>query len=215
MTDEEWQALAATHSTTIDGRKTPELVPFDRKARPLFDHYNRIFRRALSLQLSAEDDALLSHFSDIHPKAREQDFRDDAVSQVAICAGAEQLSGIQIAETLAVHFQSSEDARIARYQGWIDQLSVDGRRIVRDFIDQNIKPITHKADLRGFAAAAPEYFKSSQLEGCRWMREALAKNITIGPQRGATVVPPAPGAPRSKTTRSESAPFAVSTDPFP
>lgn len=144
----------------IDGRTSPQDVPYDVKYAHFFRRYDSAHRYALGKDISASDDAILSNVSanEANWKAREHyKYQSDFVE---ICSNWQGKDAITIALETDRAASDSNGRRAAMYRDTLDSLSEHGRQSVVEFVEATVTPaiklsITKNED---FAKADPEWF---------------------------------------------------------
>jgi len=166
LTIEERESIRKASNITIDGRATPDLVPYEVRMYYFFSRYgrpNHPYRTELQKQLLPKDDAILFAHAQIDNDLKTRDMEEHHAGFMSIGAGAETMTPLDLATALEANTQRYQERRAARYRAVIEQLSPEGQRIVTDFAYQRIKPMTvsHSAIIR--ATQAPEHFKQQVL----------------------------------------------------
>jgi hypothetical protein len=133
------------NSDTIDGKETPDLVPYHIRMYYFFSRYGRPdhpYRRDLQKQLSLKDDGILFAHAQIDNDLKTRDMEEHHAGFMNICAAGETMTPLELATALEANTQRYAERRAARYRAVIEQLSPEGQPIVTDFAYQRIRPVT-------------------------------------------------------------------------
>lgn len=166
LTIEERQSIRKASSITIDGKATPDLVPYDIRMHYFFLRYgrpNHPYRMELQKQLSPKDDAILFAHAQIDNDLKTRDMEEHHAGFMSIGAGGETMTPLDLATALEANTQRYQERRAARYRAVIQQLSPEGQRIVADFAYERIRPVTGSHSAIIHATLAPEHFKQQML----------------------------------------------------
>lgn len=171
---EELRKIQKETSIDIDGKATPDLVPYAIRWKLFFYSYNR-YAAMLAGKISAEDSAILSGYSQIHADTaqRDSDERDKAFDQ--IMTRADSLDGVQLAVAFETTYQQSQEVARKRYDTLLSKLSPEGQRVVRAFAYAQIRPNATLENQVAVAVRAPELFKKSVVEAYALAREESRK----------------------------------------
>lgn len=144
----------------IDGKRTPELVPYQIRMQHFFDRYESgMFEQMLAPQLSAEDRVILAEFSKRHvAELKAQEAAYDA-EWMTIGARASSMNAQEIAGAVKSATQRSENALAAVYRAVINRLSPEGRQLVVGFAFTHVRPQVSIEDPFVVANGDPEFFK--------------------------------------------------------
>jgi hypothetical protein len=144
----------------INGKQTPDLVPYWLRMRGFFDAYERIFKAQLAPRLSAADVAVLNEYvQKQHATDRRKSSESQSKAQRGIEAQAKNMSAIEIAIALKAATDRNQAQQGATYRAVMRQLSVDGQKIVNDFAYANIRPSFSIYDPIEAARLEPELYK--------------------------------------------------------
>lgn len=161
---EQATALVRSSYVQIDGRQTPELVPYAVRMMHFFDLYivgRGGLRGDLRESLTAEDEAILAHFAESeHAQVKQAHERQYTAAWLAIASRAKDMSAMEIAGEFKALQARFERDREASYRAVLAQLSEAGRRIVSDFAYARIKPMVAVEDPFVVANAAPDFYKA-------------------------------------------------------
>jgi hypothetical protein len=144
----------------INGRETPELVPYHVRMQMFFHNFEAHFKRSLEPELSEADLAILSKFAQrqhaIELKKSNEALHEESRS---ISARARHMSAIEIASGM----KSASDRALARqaaiYRAVIEQLSPESRKLVNDFAFTRIRPQVSIQDPMDLASLEPEIYR--------------------------------------------------------
>jgi hypothetical protein len=167
LTVQERERIREASEIAIDGKKTPELVPYHIRMYYFFSRYGRPghpYRAELQKQLSRQDDAILFAQAQIDDDLKLRDMEEHQAGFMSICAGGQTMTPLELATALEANTQRYVDRRAARYRAVMDQLSPEGQRLVTDFTFQRIRPVTGSHSAIIHATLAPEHFKKQVLD---------------------------------------------------
>jgi hypothetical protein len=155
----------------IDGKRTPELVPYQIRMQHFFARYESgQFEEMLAPQLSTEDRAILAHFSKLHSaELKKQQAAYDA-EWLAIGARASSMNAQELAGALKAATLKSENAVTAMYRDAINSLSPEGRQRVLDFAFVHVRPQVAIEDPFVVANGDPEFFKDQVVKAYEMRR---------------------------------------------
>lgn len=206
QTREQTAALLQSSFTTINGKETPELVPYEVRMQHFFYDYKRGtgYQAELKSLLSAEDQAVLQEYSSKHVQALKKDEEDYLKTYLGIASRAKDMSAMEIAAEINKATANTEASQRARYRSVAGQLSAKGRQLVDDFAFKYVRPIVSLEDQTVVAQAAPEFYKT-QIVGTYEL--TLAGKVPPPPAR------PTDGAPRAESSGTDAG--KVGSSPIP
>jgi hypothetical protein len=172
----------------INGKETPELVPYVVRMTHFFSRYARgTFKSELDPQLSAEDVAVLTEYASRHEKQLEADHASYRTAWTEIGARAQHLSAVDIASEMSRADESVEAAQSARFRGVIGRLSPSGRATVTAFAFERVRPQVMIEDPFVLANGDPQFYKE-QIVGAYGLLRS-----------GKSLLPPPAQTPKTKT----------------
>lgn len=144
----------------IDGRTSPQDVPYYMKYAHFFGRYDSAHRYSLGNDISPSDDAILSNVSANVVNWRVQETYKYKSDFVEICSNWQGKDAITIALETDRAANDSNGRTAAMYRGTVDSLSEHGRQSVVEYVETTVTPrikasITKNED---FAKADPEGF---------------------------------------------------------
>ena len=144
----------------IDGRQTPELVPYWLRMRGFFDAFDVIFKPQLERQLSATDLAILSEYAhnqfDLDKKLSNEAHKK---GERSVVLKAKNMSPGEIARALTAVTDRDRAQQAERYRTVINKLSEDGQKIVNDIAFTHVRPSFAIYDPAITANLEPELYK--------------------------------------------------------
>lgn len=185
----EVDALLQSSYTGIDGRATPELIPYHVRMAAFFESFPDYAPQFRSQLIKADFDQL-QRYASAHGAFQKQDGDRQLREWQEVAARAEPMSAVEIATELKQSSRRIEAVAAARYRATLDALSADGRAVIDRFIADRVRPNTSIEDPLVVAMAAPVFYKTQILGTYKMMQEGKW--------------PPAP--PVSNTKRVESMP---------
>lgn len=159
------QALLQSSHQHINGKQTPELVPYQVRMQHFFHRYESgTFQAMLASQLSAADQAILAEFSQRHGDELKKQAAAYDAEWMALGARSSNMNAQEIAGAIRSATQRSENALAAIYRGVINRLSLEGRQRVNDFAFTHVRPQVTIEDPFVVANGNPEFFKDQILQ---------------------------------------------------
>jgi hypothetical protein len=171
----------------IDGKRTPELVPYQIRMQHFFDRYDSgTFERMLAPALSAQDQAILATFSKSHTAELKKHEAAFDAEWMAIGARASSMSAQEIAGALKAATLRSESALAAVYRNAINSLSPGGRQRVLDFAFTHVRPQVTIEDPFLVANGDPEFFKDQVVKTYEMRRAGQVPEPPAGGNKAST-----------------------------
>lgn len=144
----------------INGKETPELVPYHVRMQMFFHKYQHgFFRQMLQSQLSAGDLAVLDTYAarlgselEKHAKAYETEW-------MGIASRAKDMNASEIASAIKVATGKTEALQAAGYRAVLRQLTPAGQKVVSDFAFANVRPQVTTEDPFVIAEGDPKFYK--------------------------------------------------------
>lgn len=159
------QALLQSSHQHINGKQTPELVPYQVRMQHFFHRYESgMFQAMLAPQLSAADQAILAEFSQRHGDELKKQAAAYDAEWMAIGARSAIMNAQEIAGAIRSATQRSENALATIYRGVINRLSPEGRQRVNDFAFIHVRPQVSIEDPFVVANGNPEFFKDQMVQ---------------------------------------------------
>lgn len=147
----------------IDGKATPELVPYQVRMQHFFHGYDQVFKNQLTSKLSPADLGVLAEFSARHSaelRALESTARKAWLQVEPL---AKDMSAIEIAGAMKRESDRSEVQQASMYRKVIQQLSPQGQTVVNDFAFIHVRPQVTIVDPLVEAGLEPELFREQVL----------------------------------------------------
>lgn len=158
----EVDALLQSSFTNINGRETPELIPYHVRMGAFFARFAS-YAPELQGQLSKADFDRLQQFAGSHETFRKQALDAELGAWQTIAARAEPMSAVEIATEMKQSETRSAAAATARYRGVLDGLTAEGRSIVDRFAFERVRPSLAIEDPLLVATTAPVFYKTQVL----------------------------------------------------
>jgi len=161
-TKDEIKRLLRSSYTTIDGKKTPELVPYHIRMQHFFLRYKHAsagLQAEMKQLLSSEDETVLSIYADRHVEELKRDEMTYEKAWMDLASRAHGMDGISIASAIQTLTSELERSTDARYRTVLAKLSPAGQKAVNEFAFARIRPVIAAEDPIALATAAPEFYK--------------------------------------------------------
>jgi len=183
-------ALVKSSIRHINGKETPDLVPYVVRMTHFFSRYAKgAFKSELDPQLSAEDVAVLTEYASQHEKQLEADHESYRAAWTEIAARAQDMSAVDIASEMSRADESVEAAQSARFRSVIGRLSPSGQAMVTAFAFERVRPQVMIEDPFVLANGDPQFYKE-QIVGA------------YGLLRSGKSTPPSPAQPTKTKTKT-------------
>ena len=189
MSPDDIRAVISESQTRINGKATPELVPFDLRMKLFFYRYGdskRGYREDLSTKLSEQDDAILTSYAAEHSAALAADEEQFRLECIAVYERTPDMSAVEIATEIEAATHRSETRAAKRYREVLRRLSADGQRIVTNYTELRVRPSITRDNQVTQAMMAPDWYKQQIL------RLAEAARNGSNESQAATIPPPRP-----------------------
>jgi hypothetical protein len=170
LSTKEIEALVQSSYTKIDGKRTPELVPYHSRMNMFFGALP-VFEADLRRNLSAEDFAILKSFSDARDVPQKEDAAFAEAGWKEIASRAEGMNALEIAGEMKRLDQRIETKAAARYRRVLSSLSPQGQQFVERYAFEKVRPSLSVYDPLVIANAAPDYYKTDIVESYKLMQE--------------------------------------------
>lgn len=164
LTRERIQALVQSSFTYVDGKQTPELVPFSFRMQLFFDLFRSgSFGSQLKPMLPPQDHTILAEFANENPQLLKKDERDYMNSWMRIGESAQSMNGVEIASAVQAATDEVQERQAARYRTVLGRLTPGGRQIVSDFAFARVRPQVSIENPLIVATAEPGFYKAQVL----------------------------------------------------
>jgi DNA-binding protein H-NS len=198
--EDQYARANADSRIVIDGKSTPELVPYAIRMRLFFSRYKRGstgYQVQLKHRLSEVDLHVLAEYAD--KQKNEISLRNGRRSSAyqRITENAESMSALEIASAYESTYQQFLGEEAQSYRSALAQLSSAGQVVVTQFAYEHIRPTISLENQIAIANAAPDAYKAAVLAS---YRESLQD-----PKGDAGKITPAARqrSPNENTTNSE------------
>ena len=153
-------ALLRSSQRHIDGKKTPELVPYHVRMQMFFHKYQQgLFRSVLQSQLSPEDIRVLDEYAARMSSELRKHAQSYEEQWMSIAARAKDMNASEIASAIKLATNKSEAAQAAGYRQVLRQLTPAGQKVVSDFAFANVRPQVTTEDPFVIADGDPKFYK--------------------------------------------------------
>lgn len=183
------ESLLRSSMRQIDGKQTPELVPHHIRMQQFFHGYEQgMYASMLAAELSSADQAMLKEFARKHREELQKANKIYEDDWLAIAAGAESMSSLEIATAVKAATDRSDARLTSLYQEAIGRLSPAGQGRVKEFAFINVRPQVSIEDPFVLANGDPEFYKEQVVGTYKMIRAGVRPAAPRSRDKGSGIV---------------------------